>query len=125
MKQIFISISIVLTIVLFESFKSPSSKINADSVEIINNEIDGKQLFTQNNCVACHNITVKTVGPSIAEIAKVYAGKKNELIKFLNGEKEAIVDPAQFAMMKPQLNITKKMNDAERIALAKYMLAKK
>jgi cytochrome c len=125
MKQIFISISIVLTIVLFESFKSPSSKIDANSVEIINNEIDGKQLFIQNACVACHNITFKTVGPSVAEIAKVYTGKKNELIKFLNGEKEAIVDPAQFALMKPQLNITKKMNDAERIALAKYMLAKK
>jgi len=86
-------------------------------------KVDGKTLFMNNGCVACHQMDKKTVGPAVKEIGKAYAGKKDALVKFLNGEGKAIVDPAQFAVMQPNLATTKKLSDAERAALADYFLA--
>ena len=87
--------------------------------------VDGKALFLSNGCVACHQDDKKTVGPGLKEIAGKYADKKDDLVKFLKGEGKAIVDPAQFAVMQPNLASTKKMSDAERAALADYILSKK
>ena len=87
--------------------------------------VDGKALFASNGCAACHNMTAKTVGPAVVTIAKSYTGKKDDLVKFFKGEGKAIVDPANFAMMQPQLNTTKKMSDDEKAALADYILAAK
>lgn len=84
--------------------------------------VDGKALFMNNGCIACHQMDKKTVGPSVKEIGAAYAGKKDDLIKFLKGEGKAIVDPAQFAVMQPNLATTKNMNDAELSALADYFL---
>ncbi len=84
--------------------------------------VDGKTLFMNNGCIACHQMDKKTVGPSVKEIGKAYAGKKDDLVKFLKGEGKAIVDPAQFAVMQPNLNTTKKMKDGELSALADYFL---
>jgi cytochrome c len=84
--------------------------------------VDGKTLFMNNGCIACHQMDKKTVGPSVKEIGAAYAGKKDDLIKFLKGEGKAIVDPAQFAVMQPNLATTKNMNDAELSALADYFL---
>ena len=86
---------------------------------------DGKALFLNNGCVACHQPDKKTVGPAIKEIAAAYAGKKDDLVKFLKGEGKAVVDPAQFAVMQPNVATTKKMSDAERAALADYILSVK
>ncbi len=83
---------------------------------------DGKTLFMENGCVACHKETEKSVGPSLKDIAAKY-GDKAKLIEFLKGNAEAIVDPAQFATMKPNLEITKKMNDADLGALADYIMS--
>jgi len=83
---------------------------------------DGKALFMSNGCVACHQMDKKTVGPAVKEIGKAYAGKKDDLVKFLNGEGKAVVDPAQFAVMQPNLATTKKLSDGERAALADYFL---
>ena len=84
---------------------------------------DGKTLFMDNGCVACHNADKKTVGPAIKEIAAGYAGKKDDLGKFLKGEGKAIIDPAQFAVMQPNLATTKKMNDTQLGALMDYILS--
>ena len=88
-------------------------------------DVDGKSLFTNNGCIACHQVDKKTVGPGLKEIATAYAGKKDDMVKFLKGEGKAIVDPAQFATMKPNLEITKKMNDAQVGAIADYILSVK
>jgi len=88
-----------------------------------NQQIDGKTLFNKNSCNACHHATLKTVGPSIKEISEAYAGKKDEMVKFLKGEAPAIVDPPSFAIMKPQITeVLNKMSDKEIEALADYML---
>ena len=86
---------------------------------------DGKALFASKGCAACHQATVDTVGPSLKKIAEAYKGKEAELIKFLKGEGKAIVDPAKFSVMQPQLNTTKSMSDEELKALAEYMLSHK
>ncbi len=87
--------------------------------------VDGKSLFLNNGCVACHQIDKKTVGPTVKAIAAAYAGKKDDLVKFLKGEGKAVVDPANFAVMQPNLATTKKLSDAERAALADYILSNK
>lgn len=35
---------------------------------------DGAALFKKNNCVACHQVASKTVGPALKAIAAKYAG---------------------------------------------------
>jgi len=85
-------------------------------------DVDGKKLFMENGCVACHNLDKKTVGPSIKEIAAAYKDKKDQMIKFLKEEADPIVDPPQFAVMKPNLAPTKKMSDAELKALVDYFM---
>lgn len=93
-------------------------------VEEATTTISGSDLFTSSGCVACHQPETKTVGPGINEIAAAYAGNKDGLVKFLNGEGEAIVDPAQAAVMQPQTEVTKKMTAEERNALADHLLSK-
>ena len=102
-----------------------AAKDATDAVKDAVANVDGKALFLNNGCVACHQMDKKTVGPSIKEIAAAYADKKDDLVKFLKGEGKAIVDPAQFAVMQPNLATTKKMNDAERAGLADYILSNK
>ncbi len=87
--------------------------------------VNGEELFQKNGCTACHQPTAKTVGPAVNEIAKAYAGKKEDLVKFLKGEGQAIVDAPQFAVMKPNLEITKKMTDDQVAAIADYILSVK
>lgn len=86
---------------------------------------DGKALFQQKGCTACHQAAADTVGPSLKKIAAAYAGKEAELIKYLKGEGKAIVDPAKEAVMKPQINTTKAMKDDELKALAQFILSNK
>jgi len=45
---------------------------------------DGKALFQQKGCTACHQPSADTAGPALKKIAAAYAGKKADLIKFLN-----------------------------------------
>ncbi len=86
---------------------------------------DGKALFQQKGCTACHQAAADTVGPSLKKIATAYAGKEANLIKFLKGEGKAVVDPAKEALMKPQLNTTKAMKEDELKALAQFILSNK
>jgi cytochrome c len=84
---------------------------------------DGKTLFADNGCTACHKEDAKNIGPSLKDIAAGYAGKEDQLVKFLKGEGEAIIDPAKFAVMQPNLEITKKMDDAGVKAIADYIMS--
>ena len=44
-------------------------------------DADGAQLATKYNCMTCHGIDKKLVGPSFKDIAKKYAGDKTALEK--------------------------------------------
>lgn len=93
--------------------------------EIADATISGEEIFTAKGCVACHQLETKTVGPSLKEIAAAYDGNKDGLIAFLKEEGEAIIDPAQAAVMQPQLAVTKALPQAELDALTDYMLSHK
>ncbi len=83
---------------------------------------DGKTIFQSKGCAACHNPTADTVGPSLKKIAAAYKGHEGDLIKFLKGEGQAKVDPAKFAMMKPQLNTTKALPEDQLKALVNFIV---
>ncbi|QLC66897.1 c-type cytochrome [Flavobacterium sp. LPB0248] len=82
----------------------------------------GKQLFEgTGNCFACHQPDQKVVGPSIKEIAKIYKDKNGDIVTFLKGNAEPIVDPSQFEVMKTNFAITQAMSDEELKAIEAYI----
>lgn len=82
----------------------------------------GKELFEgTGNCFACHQPDQKVIGPSIKEIAKIYKDKKGDMITFLKGNAEPIVDPSQFEVMKTNFAITQAMSDEELKAIEAYI----
>ena len=72
-------------------------------------------------CINCHKIDVKLIGPSLQDIAKIYKEKNGNMISFLKGDGEAIVDPAQYEIMKVNFAITKTFSDEELKALEAYI----
>ncbi len=85
---------------------------------------DGAEFFQTSGCVACHQLEVKTVGPAIKDIAAAYADEAT-LTAFLKGESKAIVDPAQEAVMAPQVEITKKMSAEDLQVIVSHIMANK
>ncbi|MCX7760544.1 MAG: c-type cytochrome [Hydrogenothermaceae bacterium] len=84
--------------------------------------VDGKSIFTSKGCGSCHQEAVETVGPSLKKIVAAYGGDKNKLLTFFKGEGKAIVDPAKEAIMKPQIEVIKKLSKEEQEALADFIL---
>ncbi len=100
-----------------ESFGKPA----ASTVTIENPLAIGKEIVEgRGNCMACHQVETKSIGPSIQTIAKAYKGKKGDLVSFLKEEKEPIVDPSQYEVMKTNFAITEEMSDEELIAIETY-----
>jgi cytochrome c len=84
----------------------------------------GKEIFEgKGMCATCHKADIKTSGPSIKDISKIYTDKKASISLFLQGETDPIVDPSQYEIMKANLEITKAMTEAEVQALETYMLS--
>lgn len=82
----------------------------------------GKEIFEgKGNCVSCHQVDQKVIGPSIKEIGKTYIDKKGDIVTFLKGNADPIVDPSQFAVMKTNIPITQAMSDEELKALEAYI----
>jgi cytochrome c len=82
----------------------------------------GKEIFEgKGNCIACHQVAEKVIGPSLQEIAKIYKDKNANMVTFLKGEGEPIVDPSQYEVMKTNFVITKAMSDQELQALEAYV----
>ena len=83
----------------------------------------GEALFTENNCIACHKIDQKVIGPSLQETAKIYKEKNGNLAAFLKEEAEPIVNQELYETMKINLQITKTMSDEELQSLELYILS--
>jgi len=82
----------------------------------------GKEIFEgKGNCTACHQVDQKIIGPSIQEIAKIYKDKNADIITFLKGNAEPIVDPSQFDVMKTNFPVTKAMSEEELKAIETYI----
>ncbi len=102
---------------------TPVLEVNA----LVNSEnvSKGEKLFKEKNCAVCHQLDTKLVGPALKDVSKAYAGKKDKLNSFLKGNSVSIIDPAQHAIMEPQIAITKAMSDADRMAIVEYLLSVK
>ena len=84
----------------------------------------GKELFEgKGMCATCHKADIKTVGPSIKDIAKIYNEKAASIADFINDKGEPLVDPSQYDIMKANFVITKAMSANERKALEIYMMS--
>jgi cytochrome c len=82
----------------------------------------GKSIFEgKGNCVACHKINEKLVGPSILDIAKIYKAQNGDIVSFLKEEAKPLVDPTQYEVMKTNFALTKSMSDEELKGLEAYM----
>ena len=104
-----------------ESFGKPETT-NETTTETQKPEDLGKEIFNgKGACVACHKPDVKLVGPSLQDIAKIYKDKNGDMVTFLKGEGEPIVDPTQYAVMKANFAITKTFSDEELKALEAYV----
>ncbi len=86
---------------------------------------DGGAIFKSKGCASCHQPAADTVGPSLKKMAGAYAGKKDQLVKFLKGQADPIVDPAKAAIMKAQLTTIKNLPQDQLEALADYILSHK
>jgi cytochrome c len=84
----------------------------------------GEKLFMDKTCVSCHQLDAKIVGPSIKDIVKVYNEKNLDIVDFLKGNQEAVVETeaGQVAIMKANLDgFVKDLTEAELQAIAAYM----
>ena len=100
-----------------ESFGKPESTTEVQKPEDL-----GKEIFEgKGTCINCHKLDVKLVGPSIQDIAKIYKDKNGNMISFLKGEGEPIVDPTQYEVMKVNFAITKTFSDEELKTLEAYV----
>ena len=100
-----------------ESFGKPEATTEVQKPEDL-----GKEIFNgKGACIACHKPDVKLVGPSLKNIAKIYKDKNGDMVSFLKGESEPIVDPTQYALMKPNIVLTKTFSDEELKALEAYV----
>ena len=86
---------------------------------------DGAAIFKSKGCASCHQPNADTVGPSLKKLAKAYDGKKDQLVKFLKGQADPIVDPAKAAIMKAQLTTVKGLPEDQISALADFILSHK
>tara|TARA_R110002033_G_C3729901_1_gene223866 strand:- start:68 stop:466 length:399 start_codon:yes stop_codon:yes gene_type:complete len=82
----------------------------------------GKVIFEgKGACISCHKIDEKLIGPSLLEIAKIYKEKNGDMVAFLKGESDAIVDPSQYAVMQANITLTKTFSDKELQGLEAYI----
>jgi len=93
-----------------------------ESAEVKTPEALGKSIFEgKGNCVSCHQVDQKVIGPSIQEIGKIYKDKKGDIVTFLKGNADPIVDPSQFSVMKTNFPVTQAMSDEELKAIEAYI----
>jgi cytochrome c len=115
----------LLSILVFISCKKESEESfgkDETTTEVQKPEELGAVIFAgKGACVACHKPDVKLVGPSLQDIAKIYKEKNGDMVSFLKGEGEPIVDPTQYAVMKANFAITKTFSEEELKALEAYV----
>lgn len=119
MKNIIYLLLLTLSIISCGT-KEPTTKEEALSAPTLEK---GEALFTENNCIACHKIDQKIIGPSLQETAKIYKEKNGNMIAFLKEEAEPIVSQELYETMKINLQITKTMSDEELQSLEMYILS--
>ena len=119
-------LALLFTILLFIGCKKEETKKESLYPEVQKSAEEkqlelGQAVFEgKGNCFACHKPEQKIIGPSIQEIATIYKEKKGDMVLFLKGKAEPIVDPSQYEVMKTNFSITKNLPEEELKALEAY-----
>ncbi|MDC9724118.1 MAG: c-type cytochrome [Urechidicola sp.] len=85
----------------------------------------GNRLFSEKTCITCHAVNKKKIGPSVVDIMHVYKENDADIVAFLKGNSEPIVDTtaSQVAIMQDNIDgFLKNITDEELDAIATYML---
>ncbi|MBK5214117.1 MAG: c-type cytochrome [Flavobacteriaceae bacterium] len=85
----------------------------------------GNRLFSEKTCITCHDVKRVKKGPSVKEIMAVYNEKNGDIVAFLKGNAQPIVDTtaSQVAIMQKNIDgFLKKISDEELNSIATYML---
>jgi cytochrome c len=106
--------------------KEVETKVEAESnIKTVADYVaQGEKLFTEKTCTTCHQIETKVIGPSVKDIMKIYRENNANIVDFLKGNLEPIVDkdPGQVAIMKANLDgFVKDLTAEEVAAIAAYM----
>ncbi len=104
-----------------ETSVEKSAEVKQDGGDVLTM---GEKLFNEKTCATCHQLDTKVIGPSVKDIASMYKEKNGNMVNFLKGTDEAIVDtdPGQVAIMKANLDgFVKDLSDEEIEALVTYM----
>lgn len=103
-------------------YTTPAETAEGTTAELSPSAKLGQEIFDgKGNCFACHKPDQKIIGPSIAEIAKIYKEKNGNIVEFLKGKGKPIVDPSQYEVMKTNFSITKNLSDEELKGLEDYI----
>ena len=123
MKKVIFLVSVLVLISCKKESEEYFGKASTEATTEVQKPEDlGKEIFHgKGACVACHKPDVKLVGPSLQDIAKIYKDKNGDMVTFLKGEGEAIVDPTQYEVMKANFAITKTFSVEELKALEAYI----
>lgn len=79
------------------------------------------ELAKKNNCIACHQVDIKTVGPALKDIAAKYAGK-DDAVGYLAGKiKKGSAGVWGQIPMPPNVNVS----DDNAQTLAEWILSLK
>ena len=83
----------------------------------------GRKPFRSLRCGGCHKAAGFKAPPSLKDMAGAYHGKEDQLTSYLKGESGPVVKPAEGNMMKRALEKTKALSDADRKALADFIMS--
>jgi cytochrome c len=73
----------ILTLASFSKFDSDKKYIKKTNIEVQSN--DGEKLIAKSDCVGCHKLDKKLIGPSYVEIAKKYPNN-DKSVNYLAGK---------------------------------------
>ncbi|MGB5434282.1 MAG: c-type cytochrome [Maribacter sp.] len=85
----------------------------------------GNRLFSEKTCITCHDVNNKKIGPSVKEIMAIYKERNGDIVAFLKGNAQPIVDTtaSQVAIMQANIDgFLKEISDEELQTIATYML---
>ncbi|MGH2666598.1 c-type cytochrome [Flavobacterium sp.] len=123
MKRIAI-VFFILTLVSCQNEKKEKESLYPETETIQTPQQLGQEIFDGKGvCYTCHKPETKTIGPSLKDIAKIYKAKGGNIVEFLQGDAEPLVDPSQFEVMKTNFAITKNLPLEEQKALEAYILS--
>jgi cytochrome c551/c552 len=65
----------------------------------VNAEHGNRAVFDSLRCGTCHKLDTGKINPSLKEIPQAYKGKENQLLSYLKGAAESVVNPEKGATL--------------------------